>query len=84
MIKLTSLRLQRRETYHENPGALYGKVEFKDGDDNEIVINLKDGLAQKILELCAEAVVDATTRATKSLTEQTITQLPMIGNAKDS
>lgn len=75
---LKSLKIYRGAEYSYQPQAtekLKGEVEFYSSGGDKIAIRLTEDAAKKILDICAEGLVDASKKVALDLTAEILTQV---------
>lgn len=56
---LKQLAIRRKETWEDKSRPLVGTVWFENIDGNEVKINIDEATSVKIVELCAQGIVNA-------------------------
>ena len=70
-MRMTKLQVELME-YGANKGKFVGRVHFNNAYDASIEIPLSDEVARKVLEVCAEQVVQAGKDTAEMMTAQVI------------
>jgi hypothetical protein len=77
-MQLERLEIRRNE-YGHNKGKMEGEITFKN-PVGKIQLILTDDACKKILEFCAEGLVDSAKEVASRLTAEIITSTPLLEN----
>ena len=77
-MQLERLDISRKD-YGPNKGLMEGEITFKN-PAGRIQLILNDDTCKKILELCAEGLVDSAKEVANHLTAEIITSMPLLEN----
>ena len=70
-MELENLQISRCASYTDRPNDYEGSIKFK-GVYGEVKINLDNQLSRRVLEICAEAMTQATRILATHLTAETL------------
>jgi hypothetical protein len=74
-MRLKQLAIRRKEAYEDKNRPLTGTVLFEGADGAEIKINVSESTSNRIVELCAEGVVDAATELSQLMVRDVLDSL---------